>query len=170
MLKIIVSACAFTMLVFAGTVSAQDRLADRTTVNAMVGIGVSRAGTSTDALASVGVKALDYMSINAEAGTLSFKPYGPLTGIDRRAYRIGGHVRFASPEESFVRPYFVAGLGSLVAKRTAGGSHRDLHLDLGLGFDFWPTRYLGVGMSYRTFFVDNGTNHYFTSGLVIGKR
>ena len=170
MLKTVVSACAFTMLVCTGTASAQDRLSDRIFANAMVGIGTSRAGASTDAVGAVGFRATNYLSINGEGGSQSFKPYGQLTGLEKRAYRIGGDARFELDATPQVRPFISAGLGNLVAKRTTGGSVHDWHTSVGMGVNAWPTSYLGFGAIYRAMFVDNGTNHYFTAGIVFGKR
>ena len=126
-------------------------------------------GPVPDALGAVGFRATNYFSVDGEAGSLSFKPYGALTGLEKRAYRIGADARFELEATPVVRPFMTAGLGRLTAKRTAGGSTTDWHTNVGLGVHIWPTRYVGAGAVYRAMFVDNGTNHYFTTGIIFGK-
>jgi hypothetical protein len=170
MLKGIGSACAFAMLVCVSTASAQDRLSDRITANAIVGVGTSRAGVSSDTLATVGVKPLDYMSVNVEVLSLSFRPYNATRDFKKRALDVGGTVRFALEATEHVHTSVTIGLSSAMFKNAAGENVRDFHPTIGIGGEVWPTRYLGVGMNIRSMFVDRGTSHYFIAGILLGKR
>ena len=170
MLKRVGSACAFAMLVCASTAAAQDRMLDRIAANAIFGVGTSRAGVSTDVLGTVGVKPRDYMSINLEALSLSFRPFTANRDFKKRALDVGGSVRFALEATEFVRPFVSIGVGSTMYKDTAGDNVRDFHPTIGIGAEVWPTRYLGVGMNIRSMFIDKGTSHYFLAGILLGAR
>lgn len=170
MLKKIGLACAFAMLVCSGTASAQDRLSERITANAMVAFGTSRAGVSTDAKGVVGFKAREYVSINLEAVSLSFRPYTENRSFKKRALDIGGTVRFTLESNEYVRSYVSIGMSSVIYENRANDNVQDVHPNLALGAEFWLTRYLGVGFDVRSMFIDNGPSHYFMTGIILGAR
>lgn len=164
--------CAVVMLlVAAGPASAQSQVSERMTANAMIGVGQSRAGTSFDTIGAVGVKAHPNVQIVGEVGTLDFRRYIGTSQVavdTHRAIRYGGNVIFTYSRPMTVQPFLLGGFGSLRTDDRAGGNRNDPYVNVGLGFDFWVTEWVGVGMQYRSYFVDKGTIHYFNSGIKIG--
>src|SRR5262245_29748418 len=171
MLKVVVTACVFTLAVCTG--SAAYAQSDRVSGNVLIGIGASRASGEADVLANVGIQATDYISLHGEVGTLPFKGYlanSEFLTDKHRATRYSGNIRFSYAEESLVDPYLTAGIGGMSVKSASGGRSTQLAPNVGLGFDLWPTKYVGVGVHYRAIFIDQGTFHTFASGVVLGKR
>lgn len=168
------SVCAFAILACtAGQVAAQNQLSERFTANAMLGVGQSRAGTSFDTIGAVGIKAHPNVQLVGEVGTLEFKRFISSSQIAKeshRALRFGANVMYTYAEPRLVQPYLLAGFGALRTKTDAGDSLNNAYGSLGLGFDFWTTDWLGVGMQYRAYFVDQATIHYFNGGIKIGLR
>ena len=171
MSKVVVSACVLTLVMFSWEPAyAQDQ---RVSGNVLFGIGASRASFEPDMLANVGMKATDYISIHAEVATHPFKAYlatSPFLKTKHRAVRYSGNIRFSYAERSLVEPYLTAGVGGVSVKETGGGRSTEFTPNAGLGFDLWPTKYLGFGLHYRVMSIDHGTFHTFTSGLVLGRQ
>ncbi|MCM3880445.1 MAG: porin family protein [Vicinamibacterales bacterium] len=171
MLKLLVSACAFTLLVCTSSAAfAQDHAVS---ANVLVGVGSTRAGSGLDGLANVGFKLTDYVSLNGEFATLSFKGYlsdSEFSKTTHTAFRYSGNLRFGYAEESLVQPYLTAGLGAINLKNADGSRGTEVLPVVGLGFDLWPSKYVGAGIHYRTLFVDNGTYHTFIAGVTFGIR
>ena len=166
------SFCALAMLLAtAGPASAQNQVSERVTANAMIGVGQSRAGTSFDTTGAVGVKVHPNVQIVGEVGTLDFRRFLGTSDVavdTHRAVRVGGNVIFSYANPGLVQPYLTGGFGSLRTKNDTGGNRNDPYVNVGLGFDFWVSKWFGVGMQYRSYFVDSGTVHYFNSGIKIG--
>lgn len=165
------AACALAVVLCASTpASAQE---SKVSGNVLFGIGTSRAGGSADALGTVGVKVSPYVTLNGELQAQSFKGYlsnSELLRTKHRAFRYSGNVRFQYAEESLVHPYLTAGMGAISVKKADGGRTTEPAPNLGLGFDLWPSRYVGVGIHYRALFVDEATYHTFIAGVVLGVR
>jgi hypothetical protein len=169
MLRTFISACAFMALVGASSPALAQE--NRVSGNLLVGIGSSRAGGSADELATVGVRVTDYVSVNGEIASHSFKGYlsnGLFLRTKHRAFRYGGNVRFGYAEKSLVQPYLTAGIGAINLKKAAGGRATEFTPNVGLGFDLWPSKYVGAGVHYRSLFVDHGTYHTFVAGVIFG--
>ena len=164
------------LLCFAGTASAQSQPPTSTSgpivANALLGLGQSRAGTSFDTLGTVGFKVLPNLQINGELGTLDFKRFISTSEVrvdTHQALRYGGTAVFTYSRPMIVQPFLLAGVGALRTD-AANGTDKETspYMNIGVGFDFWATKWVGVGMQYRAYFVDEGTVHYFNAGARIG--
>ncbi len=166
-----VSACVFTLAVCAGSPAYAQQ--ERVSGNLLVGIGATRASGEADVLANVGIRATDYISIHGEVATLPFKGYlanSEFSSDKHRATRYSGNIRFSYAERSLVDPYLTAGFGGVSLKKDNGGRSTQFSPNLGLGFDLWPAKYVGVGLAYRALFIDHGTFHTFIAGMIFGMR
>jgi opacity protein-like surface antigen len=168
----------------------------RVSLNAAVGPSFANVGTTFSATTALDVKLNDRTSLVGEFGMMARAPFreaseiaAPVSGSsDARvnAYHWNGNLRVRPFEYRGFAPYVTGGLGSFMAdtvvndvvvgptrleeRRTA----TDFATNVGAGFNYRLTDWVGVGADYRTFFVhrDDSTPrvHRFSTGLTFSLK
>jgi opacity protein-like surface antigen len=155
--------------------AAQDRLEDRIVVNALVGPGFVGESAQLHMRASAGVKATKWLNVVGEYGTLSRMDKNNILG----GQHLNANVFAISPNPIYynLRPYATIGAGTFRASEgmsNAAADVSDLTTNVGAGVTYDVTRWFGVNLDYRRFFVDYGDNlrgkDRWTFGLNFGLR
>ncbi len=169
----------------------------RVSLNAAIGPSFANVGTTFSTTAALDVKLNDRTALVGEFGMMTRAPFhdateiaAPVTGPtdDSRvnAYHWNGNLKVRPFEVRGFAPYVTGGLGSFISdtvvndvvlgptrfeeRRTA----TDFATNVGAGFNYRLTDWVGIGADYRTFFVhrDDSTPrvHRFSTGLTFSLK